>query len=183
MAYLFDFNTILGRMLFIIVILIATQVHVLAGVLALMLIISFKRVVIEGMASNGVSSKEPKIDEDAMNSPSSPSSPNTDSNDDGDIPDHSPAPNGPSDSKLAMFKVNNCSNGMLMKDGKEVPSELIKHIFPNIKFLGDDCNPCDDDCKFEVVSSAERLTAEKNVTPVEQKNKMNNKFFSRQERK
>jgi hypothetical protein len=70
-----------------------------------------------------------------------------------------------------MFKVNNCSNGMLMKDGKEVPSELIKHIFPNIKFLGDDCNPCDDDCKFEVVSSAE------------QKNKMNNKFFSRQERK
>ena len=66
---------------------------------------------------------------------------------------------------LTLFKTDNCKNGVLMKDGKEVTSDLIKESFPNISFSGDVCNPCDDDCTFEIVSSSEQMTNEENLRP------------------
>ena len=63
----------------------------------------------------------------------------------------------------AEFVKNNCKDGKLMKDGKEVKD--IKTVFPNITFTGDDCNPCDEDCGFDITTSDERITAEENVRP------------------
>ena len=71
------------------------------------------------------------------------------------------------DTLISSFKTDNCKNGLLMKDDKEVTMDSITKSFPSLKFLGETCNPCEDDCKFEIVSSSERLTAEENVTPVD----------------
>lgn len=130
MNRLFNFNHILGKIVFIVFIVVAAHFHVLAGILAVLLVISMNQYVIEGMENNDDSSKESK-----------------------------------EESPHSMFKKNNCNNGILMKDGKEITSDLIKTSFPDIKFSGDTCNPCDEDCQFEIVSSAEQLTNEENLRP------------------
>lgn len=130
MTRLFNFNHILGKIVFIVFIIIAAHFHVLAGVLAVLLVISMNQYVIEGMENNDDSSKESK-----------------------------------EDSPVSMFKKTYCKNGILMKDGKEITSDLIKTSFPDIKFSGDTCNPCDEDCQFEIVSSVEQLTNEENLRP------------------
>lgn len=149
MAYLFDFNTVLGKILFVILILAATQINLLAGVGVLLLIISMNHKMREGMENKG------SVDE---------TEPIKESSDENNVSDV----NG-DDTKtlISSFKTDNCKNGLLMKDDKEVTMDSITKSFPSLKFLGETCNPCDDDCKFEIVSSAERLTAEENVTPVD----------------
>ena len=67
------------------------------------------------------------------------------------------------DSPIQSFKTKNCVNGKLMKDNKEVTPQQVKESFPNIKFSGDICNPCDEDCKFEIISSEEQITTEENL--------------------
>jgi len=130
MTRLFNFNNVLGQFVFVIFIIIAAHFHILAGVLAVLLVISMNQYVIEGMENNDDSSKEYK-----------------------------------EESPISMFKTNNCKNGILMKDGKEITSDLIKTSFPDIKFSGDTCNPCDEECQFEIVSSVEQLTNEENLRP------------------
>jgi len=130
MNRLFNFNHVLGKIVFIVFIVIAAHFHVLAGILALLLVISMNQYVIEGMENNDDSSKESK-----------------------------------EESSVSMFKKTNCKNGLLMKDGKEITSDLIKTSFPDIKFSGDTCNPCDEGCEFEIVSSVEQLTNEENLRP------------------
>jgi|TARA_B110000967_G_scaffold190246_2_gene214772 hypothetical protein len=149
MAYLFEFNTVLGRLLFVIVILIATHFHILAGVITLMLIISYNHNVIEGMENK----------EDL---------PDKTSNEHNESDDGVTDLNGDNtEDPISTFKKENCKDGLLMKDDKEVTKDSITSSFPDLKFLEEPCNPCDDDCKFEIVSSSERLTAEKNVRPVD----------------
>ena len=158
MAYLFDFNTVLGKILFIVLILVASHFHILAGVLVVLFVISIEQYVVEGMENKEeLSSKEMDgSGEDMVESSSNDSDDTIDSDNTID-----------SDDIISSFKKNNCKHGMLMKDGKEITSDLIKTSFPDIKFLGDACNPCDDDCIFEIVSSNERLTAEEKVTPID----------------
>lgn len=67
------------------------------------------------------------------------------------------------DSNVQSFKTTNCVNGKLMKDNKEITPQQVKESFPNIKFTGDKCNPCDEDCKFEIISSEEQITNEENL--------------------
>ena len=67
------------------------------------------------------------------------------------------------DSNVQSFKTTNCVNGKLMKDNKEITPQQVKESFPNIKFTGDTCNPCDEDCKFEIISSEEQITTEENL--------------------
>ena len=130
MNRLFNFNHVLGKIVFIVFIVIAAHFHILAGILAVLLVISMNQYVIEGMENNDDSSKESK-----------------------------------EESSVSMFKKTNCKNGLLMKDGKEITSDLIKTSFPDIKFSGDTCNPCDEECQFEIVSSVEQLTNEENLRP------------------
>ena len=130
MNRLFNFNHVLGKIVFIVFIVIAAHFHVLAGILAVLLVISMNQYVIEGIENNDDSSKESK-----------------------------------EESSVSMFKKTNCKNGILMKDGKEITSDLIKTSFPDIKFSGDTCNPCDEECQFEIVSSVEQLTNEENLRP------------------
>ena len=147
---LFDFKSVLGKIMFIVLIIIATHYHVLAGILAVLLVISMSQYVIEGMGNNTDSSKE-----------------STDSKDSTDSKEAKPAKESTEESPMSLFKKNNCKNGILMKDGKEITADSLKENFPNVKFDGDSCNPCGDDCKFQIVSSAERITNEENLRPQE----------------
>jgi hypothetical protein len=49
---LFDFNHVLGKLIAIVLIIIAAHFHILAGVLVLLFIISMNHYVIEGMENN-----------------------------------------------------------------------------------------------------------------------------------
>ena len=150
---LFDFKSVLGKIMFIVLIIIATHYHVLAGILAVLLVISMSQYVIEGMGNNADSSKE--------------STDSKDSTDSTDSKEAKPAKESTEESPMSLFKKNNCKNGILMKDGKEITADSLKENFPNVKFYGDSCNPCGDDCKFQIVSSAERITNEENLRPQE----------------
>ena len=150
---LFDFKSVLGKIMFIALIIIATHYHVLAGILAVLLVISMSQYVIEGMGNNTDSSKE--------------STDSKDSKDSTDSKEAKPAKESTEESPMSLFKKNNCKNGILMKDGKEITADSLKENFPNVKFDGDSCNPCGDECKFQIVSSAERVTNEENLRPQE----------------
>lgn len=141
-----NFNSILGKLILIILIIIAAHFHVLAGILLLLVVISMKQTLIEGMENN-----DNKGDDVAHNNNEVSSKVSNDNKDDS--------------SSVSIFKKNNCKNGVLMKDGNKVTNGLIKTSFPNLKFTKDVCNPCDDDCEFEIVSSAEQLTNEENLRP------------------
>ena len=71
------------------------------------------------------------------------------------------------DSVKKMFKQKFCVDGKLMKDDKEVTPQQIKDAFPDINFSGESCNPCDDQCDFEIISSKEKITVEENLRSVD----------------
>ena len=156
---MFDFKSVLGKIMFIALIIIATHYHVLAGMLVVLLVISMSQYVIEGMGNNTDSSKE-----------SADSTDSKDSKESTDSTVSKPAKESKEsteESPISLFKKNNCKNGILMKDGKEITASLLKENFPNVKFDGESCNPCGEDCKFQIVSSAERVTNEENLRPQE----------------
>ena len=97
---LFDFKSVLGKIMFIALIIIATHYHVLAGIMVVLLVISMSQYVIEGMGNNTDSSKE-----------------SADSTDSKDSKEAKPAKESTEESPMSLFKKNNCKNGILMKDG------------------------------------------------------------------
>ena len=148
---LLNFKTLLGKLPIIVIIIIASHYHVLAGVLALLLIITLTSSVTEGMQNN-----EAESESDTESDPDSQSDSQTDS-------DLKPS----KDSAKEMFKQKFCVDGKLMKDDKEVTPQQIKDAFPDINFSGESCNPCDDECDFEIISSKEKITVEENLRAVD----------------
>ena len=134
MYNLFDFNNVLGKIVFLILILIATHFHLLAGIMVLLFIISMNQSTVEGMENNEVADNSGNNNLDSSK-----------------------------ESPISLFRKNNCKSGFLMKDDKYVTPDTLKQSFPNIKFSGDDCNPCDKECDFEIISSAEQITVEENL--------------------
>lgn len=61
------------------------------------------------------------------------------------------------------FAKKHCKDGKLELDGKVITPENVVKSFPYIKFTGDNCNPCDSSCDFEILSSSETLTAMENL--------------------
>jgi len=129
-ADIINIDTVLGKIAIIILIIIAVYYHLLLGVAVVLIFISIDEDIFEGMESMD-SSKESSSQE-------------------------SPSQESPQDK----FRKSNCQGQTLVKDDKTVTPDLIKDSFPNIKFDGDECNPCDVDCKFEIIESNERLANE-----------------------
>jgi hypothetical protein len=150
---LLNFKTLLGKLPILVIIIIASHYHVLAGVLALLLIITLTSSVTEGMENNEAESES---ESDTESDPDSQSDSQTDS-------DLKPS----KDSAKEMFKQKFCVDGKLMKDDKEVTPQQIKDAFPDINFSGESCNPCDDECDFEIISSKEKITVEENLRAVD----------------
>ena len=140
-------SNILGKLLILVIIIVASHYHILAGILAVLIFISLNETnVIEGMESK----PKQKI---AMT--------NMDDSDSDEKPSK--------ETLIQNFKGKYCSDGKLMKNGTEVEinQQQITDNFPDITFLSDMCNPCDDDCKYDIISSSERLTVEDNLKSVD----------------
>ena len=148
---LFNLNNLLGKLPILVIIIIASHYHILAGVLVLLLFITLTNNVIEGMENN-------ETDPETESDPESNSDPESDSQSD---------LNPSKDSSKEMFKQKFCVDGKLMKDDKEVTPQQIKDAFPDINFSGESCNPCDDKCEFEIISSKEKITVEENLRAVD----------------
>lgn len=140
----FTMNSVLGKLTLLVLVVLAAHYHLLAAILIVFLFIAFSENVIEGMENK---------DEDDENDEKKNSE---DSEDSAKVSAHSL--NGD-------FRKKNCLNGKLMKDGKDVSLDDIATTFPDIKFANNACNPCDEDCEFEIVSAEERITVEENLTP------------------
>jgi len=129
-ADIINIDTVLGKIAIVILIIIAVHYHLLFGIAIVLIFISIDEDIFEGMESMD-SSKEPSSQESSSE-----------------------------ESPQDKFRKLNCQGQTLVKDDKTVTPDLIKDSFPNIKFEGDECNPCDVDCKFEIIDSNERLTNE-----------------------
>ena len=148
---LFNLNNLLGKLPILVIIIIASHYHILAGVLVLLLFITLTNNVIEGMENNET---DPETESETESDPES----NSDSQS-----NLKPS----KDSAKEMFKQKFCVDGKLMKDDKEVTPQQIKDAFPDINFSGESCNPCDDKCEFEIISSKEKITVEENLRAVD----------------
>ena len=121
-------SNFLGKIMFLVVIIIATCYHSLFGILLVLLYIIFNSNTIETFESK----KDQKSSKDSISS----------------------------------FKEKHCKNGELTKDGETYKTpDSIKKAFPNLKFTNEHCNPCDDSCEFEIISSDSMLNNEQNLRP------------------
>ncbi len=141
MPNLMNFNSVLGKMILIILIIVATHFHILAGILILLVVVSMKQPLFEGMENND-NTKNSMTDQQANGITTESIKPH-----DMDTDTDSESDNN---SSISLFKKNNCKNGILMKNGKRVTSDLIKESFPNVKFTKEQCNPCDDDASLKL---------------------------------
>ena len=62
--------------------------------------------------------------------------------------------------KVKEFREKNCKNNELMFKNNKVKNENASHIFPELEFLNDFCNPCDEKCG---ISIQEKLQNEESI--------------------
>jgi hypothetical protein len=62
-----------------------------------------------------------------------------------------------------MLMKDKCKNGVLMHKGIPVKTEMISHVYPEIKFPNDKaCNPCDETCEFSIIENDREIKEPKN---------------------
>ena len=61
----------------------------------------------------------------------------------------------------AIFRKQNCKDGVLEKKGEKVKKEMAEHVFREIKFDGEECNLCDARCDFSIIE--EKLKGEEEL--------------------
>ena len=177
-----NLKSVLGKILSLILVVVATQYHVLAGIVVLLAVIAMNQTIIEGMTNPDDDTKTKSEGDTNQSEESSDAVPDAVSDAVSDaVPDdnHTMVKSSDSDTQpangdkleikpaydelVSKFKTDHCKNGKLMLNGNEITSDLINTNFPDLKFKGDQCNPCDDDCQFEIVSTNEKLTVEENL--------------------
>jgi hypothetical protein len=63
----------------------------------------------------------------------------------------------------ATFRKQNCKNQKLNYKGMEVKTDIAEHVFPELKFAQEKCNPCLSTCKFSIIES--KLQTQEALTP------------------
>ena len=149
-----NIKSVLGKLMTIVVVIVATQYNVIAGVIALLVMIVFNNSIIEGMENKKDDSGKKSEDDNSKVSEGS----KDDDSDDGVANDKSDSVDD-----ISKFRNDYCIDGKLTLDDKLVTMGTLKDSFPDLKFTGDACDPCEKDCQFEIISSNERLTVEENM--------------------
>ena len=62
--------------------------------------------------------------------------------------------------QVSNFRKSYCENNKMKLSGNELQEKM-----KSVKFLGDKCNVCDDDCKFEITTTAEQLSLDEMMRP------------------
>ena len=65
------------------------------------------------------------------------------------------------ETKVKEFRQENCKDNVLIFKNKKVKNENAHHIFPELEFLNDFCNPCDEKCG---ISIQEKLQNEESIS-------------------
>lgn len=68
------------------------------------------------------------------------------------------------DEAKELFIQQHCDNGKLKYKNVPVQLQMVEHIFPEIEFHRLVCDPCHKDCKFSIVES--RLQLEESLRPI-----------------
>lgn len=135
-------NSILGKLLGVLLIIAATFKKTEYGILAAIIYMVLDKTVVEGMSNN-----DTKPSDDSENK-------NIDTND-----------------AIASFKKKHCKNGELIdKDGNTIDIKDLAANFPEVSFNlenGNTCNPCDEKCNFKLTSGNERISVEEKMRPVD----------------
>ena len=61
------------------------------------------------------------------------------------------------------FRKQNCEKGVLKHKNVNVKHEMAEHIFPEMKFRGGVCNPCDKTCEISIIEG--KLKTEYEIKP------------------
>ena len=148
---MFKIDNVLGKLLIITIIMMAAHFHILSGIIAVLVFILLTGNVIEGMENN---------DENDNND-----------NDENDNDENDNDMDNSESSKdiRSIFKNKYCNGDKLMTDDNEITVQQLKEL-SNIKYISGICNPCDDDCDFEIISSNEKLTVEENLRSTDSNN-------------
>lgn len=65
------------------------------------------------------------------------------------------------------FRQEYCESGKLKYKNMEINSEMIEHVFPEIEFKQDKCNPCSESCTYSIIES--RIKNEAALAPISSK--------------
>ena len=72
-----------------------------------------------------------------------------------------PAIHPVTDDAKSAFRSANCKNGQLMHKTIPVKTEMITHVYPEIEFPFQNCNPCAATCDFSFME--EKMKTEENI--------------------
>jgi hypothetical protein len=65
------------------------------------------------------------------------------------------------DSLRNQFEKQYCSNGKLTYKNSDVKTEMAMHVFPEINYTNNVCNPCDKTCQYSIIE--EKMKHEENI--------------------
>ena len=72
--------------------------------------------------------------------------------------------NNVKDDLITMFRNQYCLDGTLKYKNSAVNNEMVEHIFPEIEFKGNKCNPCHTGCDFSIIE--EKMNTEEKMKPI-----------------
>jgi hypothetical protein len=138
------FNTLIGRFILLAAIVMLSTANTLWGILGVLILVSFRENMTEGMENKDDDKKKDDKKKDDEES---------DDDDDKEAKDIKPDE----------WRKENCKADQVMLNGSVVDMDEFAKKFPNVSFLGGKCNPCMADCQIKVTAAAARLDAEDKV--------------------
>lgn len=133
-----NFNSLLAKIVFLLLAIWVSQYNILFSILVFLIYLYLDQSCIESMISYD-------SDNEVLTETSKVST----------------------DQENKKFIKTTCKNGNLMKSNKIVTPSEVSKSYPDIKFTNDECNPCDADCNFEIITTEERVTTEENLKPID----------------
>uniref|UniRef100_A0A6C0CMC7 Uncharacterized protein n=1 Tax=viral metagenome TaxID=1070528 RepID=A0A6C0CMC7_9ZZZZ len=62
-----------------------------------------------------------------------------------------------------LFRKEKCLNSKVVHKNQNMKNQMITHVYPELQFSGDQCNPCDPTCHFTI---EKRQETEKSLEPM-----------------
>jgi hypothetical protein len=62
------------------------------------------------------------------------------------------------------FRKQYCDGNTLKYKDTNIKPDMMQHIFPQVSFINNQCNPCDASCEFSIIES--KLIAEEQMKPI-----------------
>jgi len=147
------FNTMVGRFILLIAIVLLSTANTLWGILGVLVLVSFRENMTEGMENMDGNKSDDGKDKKKSD----------DEESDDEESDDEKEKKKKKNIKPEDWRKENCKADQVMLNGSAVSMDDFAKKFPNVSFLSGKCNPCMSDCKIKVTAAAARLDAEDKV--------------------